>query len=175
MPSYPLSATGYSDGGAALIASMATLASCVLPDVRSRTWGRPFLSQIAWSLVFLPPLAMPIPPFCASGGAVDLDTTAIDEQPGRHTLNPGEPSEDALPHTAPGPAPEPVVERLLRTVDRLRTVAPATAALQSMDDPGKNASVIDPWHPARILRQRPLLIRKPEEIRHSTCLLAGGL
>jgi|GEM_PF-6312502 len=51
------------------------------------------------------------------------------------------------------PAPETVVERLLRHVDVFRTVAPTASALQRVDNPGEHASVINPRHPARILRQ----------------------
>ena len=111
---------------------------------------------------------------------MDLDAGTVDEELGRHTLDPGKLGEDALPHVALGPAPEPVVERLLRPVDMLRTIAPATAALQGMDNAGEHPTVIDPRHTTRIGRQerldpRPLLIRKPEEIRHSPCLLAGDV
>ena len=110
---------------------------------------------------------------------MDLDAAAVDEEPFRDAIDPGELGEDALPHAALGPAPEPVVKRLLRPVDLLGTIAPATAALQSMDNPGEHPTVIDPRHTTRILRQkrfnpRPLLIRKPEEIRHPPHLLAGG-
>ena len=110
---------------------------------------------------------------------MDLDATAVDEQLGWNAVDPGEVGEDALPYAALGPASEPVVERLLRPVDVLRTVSPATAALQGMNDTGKHAPVIDPRHPARVARQKrfdpqPLLVRKPEEIRHSTCLLTRG-
>ena len=110
---------------------------------------------------------------------MDLDAAAVDEEPFRDAIDPGELGEDALPHAAFGPAPEAVVERLLRTVDVLGTIAPATTALQSMDNPGEHPTVIDPRHTTRILRQkrfnpRPLLIRKPEEIRHPPHLLAGG-
>lgn len=47
--------------------------------------------------------------------------------------------EDPFPHAAFGPAPEAVVERLFRTVDMFRAIAPATTALQSLDNPGKHA------------------------------------
>ena len=110
---------------------------------------------------------------------MDLDAAAVDEEPFRDAIDPGELGEDPFPHAAFGPAPEAVVERLLRTVDMFRAIAPATTALQSLDNPGKHAPVIDPWHPTRIVRQerldpRPLIIRKSEEIRHSPSLLAGG-
>lgn len=109
---------------------------------------------------------------------MDFDTAAVDEELGRHALDPGKLGEDALPHASLGPASEPVVERLLRPVDVLRTIAPAATALQCMDDAGEHPTVIDPRHTTRSLRQerldpRPLLIRKPEEIRHSNRLLAG--
>jgi|TARA_R100000365_G_C2699164_1_gene38292 hypothetical protein len=110
---------------------------------------------------------------------VELDAAAVDEEPFRDAIDPGELGEDPFPHAAFGPAPEAVVERLLRTVDMFRAIAPATAALQSMDNPGEHPTVIDPRHTTRILRQkrfnpRPLLIRKPEEIRHPPHLLTGG-
>ena len=34
---------------------------CIFPGVRSRTQGRPFSSQTAWSLVLRPPFVRPIP------------------------------------------------------------------------------------------------------------------
>src|SRR5690606_281973 len=105
----------------------------------------------------------PRPPFCAAGGAVDLDARAVDEQPGGYAIHPGKVGKDALPHASLSPAPEAVVERLLRPIDELRAVTPAPAALQRMDDPGKHTPIVDPRHPARIGRQerldpRPLLI-----------------
>ena len=110
---------------------------------------------------------------------MNLDARAVDEQLGRHIFEPGKVSKDALPHTALSPTPEPVVERRLRAVDVLGTIAPAATALQCVDNTGEHPPVIDPRHPARIVRKkrlnpRPLLIRKPEEICHSSCLLAGG-
>lgn len=130
--------------------------------------GRPWSCRYHW----------PRPPFCSAGGAVDLDATAVDEQLGRYAIDPGQVGEDTLPHTALGPSPKPVVEGLLRPVDMLRAVAPAPAALQGMNDPGKHAPVIDPRHPSRITRQMrldpcPLLIRKPEKIRHAYRLPSG--
>ena len=70
---------------------------------------------------------------------MDLDAAAVDEEPFRDAIDPGELGEDTLPHAAFGPAPEAVVERLFRTVDMFRAIAPATTALQSLDNPGKHA------------------------------------
>jgi len=109
---------------------------------------------------------------------VNLDARTVDEEPGWNAVHSGKLGENTLPHTALGPAPETVVERLLRPVDMLRTITPAAAALQRVNNAGEHPPIIDPRHAARILRQkrldpRPLLIRKPEEIRHSQSLLAG--
>jgi FkbM family methyltransferase len=110
---------------------------------------------------------------------VDLDARAVDEQARWHPLDAGKLAEDALPDPALGPAHEAVVERLLGPVDR-RTVAPPPAALQRMDDPAQHAAVIDPLLAPHVGRQqrrdpRPLLIRKPEEIRHFQRLFAESL
>jgi hypothetical protein len=79
---------------------------------------------------------------------VDLDAGAVDEQPVGDTLDSGQRTEDPLPHAALGPAHEAVVERLLGTIDR-RTIAPAPAALQGMDDPLKHPPIINPPRPAQ--------------------------
>lgn len=84
---------------------------------------------------------------------MDLDAATVDEELLWHPIRSGKVGEDALPHAALGPAQEPVVERLLRPVDMLRTIAPATATLQCMDDAGEHPTVIDPRHTASILRQ----------------------
>ena len=112
---------------------------------------------------------------------MDLDTAAVDEEFAWHALDPGKLGEDALPHAALGPAPEPVVKRLLGPVDVLRTIAPATAALQSMDNPGEHPTVIDPRHTTRILRQKRFNPRahcssenqKKSAICHASSLEAG--
>jgi hypothetical protein len=84
---------------------------------------------------------------------VNLDARTVDEQLRRHAFEPGKVGKDALPHTALGPTPETVVERLLRAVDVLGTITPTTAALQCVDYAGEHAAVIDPRHATRILRQ----------------------
>lgn len=48
---------------------------------------------------------------------MDLDAAAVDEEPFRDAIDPGELGEDPFPHAAFGPAPEAVVERFFRTVD----------------------------------------------------------
>jgi len=108
---------------------------------------------------------------------VDLDASAVDEQPVGGILFAGQRAENPLPDAALGPADETVVERLLRAVDLLRAVAPAPATLERMDDPGEHPSIIDTLHAPDVTRQQrcdpsPLRIRKPKEIGHSSRLLA---
>ena len=54
---------------------------------------------------------------------MDFDTAAVDEELGWHAFGAGKLGEDLLPNTALSPAPEPVVERLLRPIGVLRAVA----------------------------------------------------
>jgi hypothetical protein len=108
---------------------------------------------------------------------MNLDAAAVDEQLRGYPLDTGQIGEDALPHPLVGPAPEAVVEGLLRPVDMFRAVAPPATALQRMNYPRQHSTVIDPSNPARVAGQkrldpRLLLIRKPEEIRHPSRLLA---
>ena len=103
---------------------------------------------------------------------MDLDAGAVYEQPVGRFLSAGQGAEDVLPYSAFRPPHEAVVEGLLRAID-VRTVGPAAAAAQSMDDPAEHASIIHPWLAAHVGRQqrfnpRPLRIRKPKEIRHPT-------
>lgn len=67
-----------------------------------------------------------------------------------------------------GPAPQPVVNRLLRTVNMFRTVTPPTSTLQCVENAGDSASVMYPCQSAHIMRKDwldllPLPIRKPED------------
>lgn len=74
-------------------------------------------------------------PLLRHRSVVHLDARAVDEQPGWHAVDPGKVGKYALPNAALGPAPEAVVERLLRPVDMLGAIAPAATALQCMDNP----------------------------------------
>jgi hypothetical protein len=101
---------------------------------------------------------------------VCLDAGAVDEQPIRHTLGSCQRAKNVLPDTAFGPTHEAVVEGLFGTIDR-RAIAPTAAALQRMHDPRQYTTVIDPPRTLAIDRQqrldpRPLIVRKPKEIRH---------
>lgn len=101
------------------------------------------------------------------------------DDPGRHALDLGRAQEDALPHIALGPSSEPVVERLLWTVDMSRAVTPSAPALQRMNDAREHSSIVNPRHPECIKRQkrlnpRTLLIRKLEEIHYLPRSFNGG-
>jgi hypothetical protein len=107
---------------------------------------------------------------------MDLDAGAVDEQPIWRVLATRQRGKDALPDTSLGPAHEAVVERLLGAINLLRTVAPASAAFERMDDPGEHSAIINTLHAAHVVWQqrlnpRPLRVRKPKEIRHSSRLL----
>jgi len=133
------------------MASMVTLASWVLPvsaggrggGPSRRSWRGAWCSGRPWSCRYHEP-GTPL----RAGGAVDLAATAVDEQPRRNAVDPGQIGEDALPHAALGSAPEAVVKRLLGALDMFGAIAPAPAALQCMDNPGQHAPVIDPACPA---------------------------
>jgi hypothetical protein len=103
---------------------------------------------------------------------VDLDTTAVDEQPVRDVSCSRQSAEDALPNAALGPSHEAVIKRLLGSID-VSTVSPTTAAAKGMDNPTQHPTIIDPRFAAYIGREQwldpsPLRIRKPKEISHLT-------
>jgi hypothetical protein len=108
---------------------------------------------------------------------VGLDQRGVDEQPRWQILVRGQGMEDALPSTVIGPPHEAVVERLLGAIVE-RTIAPAPAAAQRMDNSREHAAIIHAGNAARVARQqrldpRPLLIGKPKQIRHDFTLLNG--
>jgi len=103
---------------------------------------------------------------------VDLDATAVDEQSIWSAAGSRQRAENAFPDAALRPADEPIVERLLRTID-VSTVRPATAAAKRVDNPAQHSTIIRAWLAANIRRQKrldpsPLCIGKPKEIRHLT-------
>lgn len=105
------------------------------------------------------------PPFSSARTAMDLDATAVDEQPIRHILGTCQRTEDTFPNATLGPADDAVVERLLRPVD-IRAIA-----TKCMDDPAQHPTITDPLLTAHICRQQwsnplPLRIRKLKQIRH---------
>jgi hypothetical protein len=103
---------------------------------------------------------------------VDLDTTAVDEQSIRRISCSRQRAEYALPNAALGPTDEPVIERLLRTVD-ISAIRPSTATPQGMNDPTQHTTIIHTRLAAHVGRQQrldssPLRIGKPKEISHLT-------
>jgi hypothetical protein len=103
---------------------------------------------------------------------VDLDATAVDEQAIWSVAGSSQRAENTFPDAAFGPADEPIVERLLRTIN-LSTVRPAPAAAKRVDDPAQHSTIIHTRLAANIRRQKrldpsPLRIGKPKEIRHLT-------
>jgi hypothetical protein len=72
---------------------------------------------------------------------MDLDATAVDEQPVRRISGSRQRAEDALPDAALGPADEPIVERLLWPID-IGAVGPAPATAKRMDDPAQHTTIV---------------------------------
>ena len=84
-------------------------------------------------------------------------------------------AKQVVPNTALGPANETVVDRRRRAILR-RTVAPAAAALQNMNDAADHTTVIHALLSAHIRRQMrlnslPLLVAQQEQVlAHDTDL-----
>jgi hypothetical protein len=103
---------------------------------------------------------------------VDLDATAIDEQSIGSIARSRKRAENACPDAALGPANEPVIKRLLGSID-VCAVGPTATATKRMDDPAQHTTIIHTWLATNVGWQqrrdpRPLLIGKPKEISHLT-------
>jgi hypothetical protein len=104
---------------------------------------------------------------------MSLDAAAVDEQPVGGILTAGKRGKEAFPYTALGPADEAIVQGLLRTVDIARTIGPAAAMLQSMDEAAQDTAIVLARLATHVPRQKrldpsPLRFGKPKEIRHTT-------
>jgi hypothetical protein len=114
----------------------------------------------------------------AGGGALNLDRGAVDGSRvighGRHEC-----VEDGLPAPAVAPAVEAIVDRRVGAIDR-RTILPAAAAAQDMNNPAKDPPIIVPacagvdlgkqW-----LNRRPGFIAKPVFVRHARSVHPANL
>jgi hypothetical protein len=103
---------------------------------------------------------------------VDLDAAAVDEQPVRRISCSRQRAEYTFPDAALGPSDEPVIKRLLRTIN-VGAVYPTAAAAKGVDNATQHTTIIDPRLTAHVGREQrlypsPLRIRKPKEIRHFT-------
>lgn len=107
------------------------------------------------------------PPFCAARTAVRFDVTAVDL---RRLGNPaliGQGCQYPPPNTATAPPVPAVIDRRRGTVIA-RTVLPATAALEHVDDARDHPPIVDPACPWLVTRQVrldrcPRRIRQPEQ------------
>jgi len=99
---------------------------------------------------------------CLCCGAVDaLDISRVIH----HDL-----AQDTCPDARLGPAVEAIIDRRVRSVVR-RTVLPATAGLEHMDNAADDLLIAGRLHPAAVLwdrrlNHRVLLIRQPKQVRH---------
>lgn len=76
--------------------------------------------------------------------------------------------EQVFPDAAPRPAHKAVINRGRWAVS-FRTIAPATATLENVNDAADNSTIVGSLHPAHVGRQMglntlPLLIAQPEQI-----------
>lgn len=99
-----------------------------------------------------------------------LDAGTVDKQLIGCIFGPGKRTKNAFPYTAFRPADEPIVERLLRSVD-IGAVGPTATGSQGMNNPAQYTTVINTLHSPHIRGQKrsdpaPLRIRKPKEISH---------
>ncbi len=100
-----------------------------------------------------------------------LHVAAIHGHAGRNPLPGGQRLQYPMPVLAPGPAIEAIIHRGRGTVFR-RAVLPAAAALQHMNNPTDNPTVINTRRTNGMagkvwLNRRPRFIRKPENLPHS--------
>jgi hypothetical protein len=96
-----------------------------------------------------------------------LDAGTVDKQLIGYVFGPGKCAENAFPYAALRPADEPIVERLLRTVD-IGAVGPTATGAQGMNDPAQHTTVINALHSPHVCGQKrrdpiPLRIRKPKK------------
>src|SRR5580704_13535479 len=137
----------------------ATTQSAVLPGVSTKAHGRHSSSTIAWTLLFRPPLVMPIAcvsaPLSAAGAAMNFHMAAVEGHVPRHVGLPGDRSEHLLPNAPFAPARETVVDRLVRPV-LTRAVLPATTTALHVHYAAQNPPIIFSLRPRLVARQMRL-------------------
>ncbi len=160
-------------GGRCSSRAKAALPSLNCPAVSNKINGLPSASQTACNLAFSPPLVCPrhrCPFFSSRLGAVRcaLDRRGIDDERAITCLICCQSGKNALKRVLLGPLPEPVVERLVRAMDRWR-ILPAQTVPDDVDNAADRAPVIHPWLASGVRRQQWLnagkrLIGEPEQI-----------
>jgi hypothetical protein len=150
----------------------ANVPSLTFPGVSRSTRGRPCSSVRAWILVVRPPRERPIAwtksPFCARRRAVGLDMGSVDRRGPVDPARSGQRLEDREPHALKAPAVVAVIDRGVGAIGR-RTVPPARACPQHVDDAADHSPVVDPSRPATATRQqrfdlRPLPVVQPVKV-----------
>src|SRR5271155_4981446 len=82
------------------------------------------------------------PPFCAGGGAVNLDVRTIDRHGPDHAGRAGQRVKDVSPDALAAPAIEAIVDRRVGTIIG-RTIPPPCTRAQHMHDPADDPVIID--------------------------------
>jgi hypothetical protein len=100
---------------------------------------------------------------------VGLGRRAVDHLRGA-TIRSHQGLEQSLPKPAPGPPVEAIVDRRRRTIE-VRTIFPAAAHLEHVNDAADHPAIVDPTRARLIAWQqrfdrRPLLLVEPELVRH---------
>ena len=107
------------------------------------------------------------PPFSAARRAVRLNRGGVDGQSHAVLTAAGERFKDRPPMSAPGPAIKAIVDRRVRTIVG-RTIAPACAALEHVNDTADDASIVIALRSGLVRWQMrfylsPLLVIEPEQ------------
>ena len=107
------------------------------------------------------------PPFSAAGGAMRFDRGRVDRQDHAVLSTFGQGFEDRPPASAFGPAIEAIVNGGVGTILG-RTIAPAGAALEDMDDATDDPSIVISFGSGQVARKMwcnacPLPVIKPEQ------------
>src|SRR5271154_1318897 len=108
------------------------------------------------------------PPFCASGGAMDLDVRAVDRHGPDHAGRARQRIKDIGPDALSAPTIEAVVDRRVGAISQ-RAIPPAPARTQHVHDPADDPAIIDPMRAAPATRHQrfnplPLRIAQPIEL-----------
>ena len=133
---------------------------------------KPRASASAWIFVLRPPRERPTacfaPPLSASCRAVSLHVRRVDHLCLYRPSTSGKLPEQVLPDAALRPAHETVIDRRGRTI-LWRTITPAAAALENMNDPTDHTAVVHPLLASNIRRQMrfnpsPILVAQPKQV-----------
>src|SRR5579872_4440035 len=108
------------------------------------------------------------PPFCAGGGAMDLNVRTIDRHRSDRAGRAGQRVKDGGPNALPAPTIEAVVDRRVGAVVGW-AIPPTRARAQHVHDPADDPAIVDTMRTATTARHQrfnppPLCIAQPIEL-----------